>query len=70
MTPGTGPKSGLWLAAFFLLLLGGMITVAIYLFGRDFDRDWRQHVALSLMITTLVVGITAICASANWWLHR
>lgn len=60
----------MWLAAFFLLLLGGMITTVIYFFGHNFDLAWRQHVALSLMITVIVVGITAICASSNWWMHR
>ena len=70
MTPGHVPQSGLWIIAFFLLILGGMITAALYFFWRPYDVDWRMHMGLSSMITILVVGITAICASARWWMNR
>jgi len=70
MTPGHPPKSGLWLVAFILLFLGGMICAGIYFFWRPYDLAWRAHLALSTMITVLAVGISLICASAQWWMHR
>ncbi len=59
----------MWLAAFFLLLIGGMISGAIYLF-REANLQWWTHFCLSIFITSLVVGITLICASSQWWLRR
>ena len=70
MTPGHSPQSGLWLAATFFLILGGIVTAIIYLFGRPYDFAWREHVSLSVMVTVIVAGITAACASAHWWMHH
>ena len=69
MTPGNPPRAGLWLTAFFLLLVGGMVTGVIYLYS-EYDMNWWSHFCLSLFITCLAVGITVICASAHWWLNR
>ena len=69
MTPGNPPRSGLWLAAFFLLLIGGMISGVIYLY-RDYDLHWWTHFCSSVFITALAVGITLICASSRWWMNR
>jgi len=59
------------LAAFFMLLFGGMISSIIY-FYRELDNplQWQSHFWLSVFITALAVGITLICASSRWWLHR
>ena len=70
MTPGHFPQSGLWLAASFFLILGGLIAAIIYLFGRPYDFAWREHVSLSVMVTVIVAGITAVCASAHWWMRN
>ena len=72
MTPGNPPRSGLWLAAFFMLLIGSVISGAIYYFHEVLDNplQWQSHFWLSIFITSLAVGITGICASAHWWMHR
>ena len=46
-----------------------MISGAIYLF-REANLQWWTHFCLSIFITSLVVGITLICASSQWWLRR
>ena len=69
MTPGNPPRSGLWLASFFLLLIGSMISAVIYLY-REYDLQWWTHFCLALFITALAVGLSLICASSQWWLRR
>jgi uncharacterized membrane protein len=69
MTPGAGPKSGLWWTAVFLLILGAMISFAIYAY-RQYDLAWRTHLAMSVMVTVIAVGITIICATAHRWMYR
>ena len=69
MTPNAAPKSGLWWTAVFFLLLGGMISAAIYTY-RQYDLAWQSHFALSLMVTVITVGISVICATSQWWLNR
>jgi len=69
MTPNAGPKSGLWWTAFFLLLLGGLISTAIYAY-RTYDLEWRYHLGLSVLVTVIAVGISIICATAHQWMNR
>jgi hypothetical protein len=71
MTPGNPPRSGLWLAAFLILLIGGMISSVIY-FYPELENPLQPHSYfwLSVFITALAVGITLICASSRWWLNR
>ncbi len=52
-----------------MLLVGSMISGVIYMY-REYDMQWWTHFCLSLFITSLVVGITLICASSQWWLRR
>ncbi|TAN37065.1 MAG: hypothetical protein EPN23_06510 [Verrucomicrobia bacterium] len=59
----------MWWTAFFLLLLGGLISAAIYAY-RSYDLEWHEHLALSIMVTVIAVGITIICATAHRWMHR
>lgn len=68
MTPFYREGSSLWIAAIFLALLGGVVT---YIIGLDTTDTARQaHMAMSAMVTVIVVGVLAICASAHWWVHR
>ena len=46
-----------------------MISFAIYAY-RQYDLAWHQHLALSVMVTVIAVGITIICATAQRWMHR
>ncbi len=68
MTPFAQRGSGLWLSAFFVALLGGVITYTIHLNADDLLRE--THMALAGMITVIASGILAICASAHWWMRR
>jgi hypothetical protein len=72
MTPGNPPRSGLWLTALFLLIIGGAVTACIYYFGGEFMTvtEKMRLFFLTLFITCLAVGITVISASAHWWLDR
>jgi len=68
MTPFPHRGGGLWLSALFIALVGGVITYTIPLNTSDLERS--AHMALAGMITVIVSGILAICASAHWWMHR
>lgn len=57
----------LWWLAAFILLLGGAIT---YLFYAQGTVEARTHMSISLAVTFVTAGISIICATAEWWLHR
>jgi hypothetical protein len=57
----------LWWLAGFILLLGGAIT---YLFYAQGTAEARTNMSISLAITVVTAGISIICATADWWMHR
>ena len=59
---------GLWRLALLFLLVGGGITYWLSLDA--VTPEARTTFLLSLAVTVLVTGVTAICASAPWWFRR
>lgn len=62
-------QGNLWLAVLTVVLVGLIVGLSFFCF-RQFDLQWQVHLVTSAMITLLVAGILAICASAPAWMQR
>jgi len=49
-------------------MAGGLL---FYYFSMDkIDSSAQAKALLSLSISAAIAGISVICATSNWWLHR